>query len=251
MSYNPFSLEGKKILVTGASSGIGRATAVECSRMGASVFATGRDRARLEETISSLDGEGHGSAVADLTVDDQMKALVDALSSWGALDGVVLAAGIANVRPVKMTGSAQMASIFEVNVFSQAELLKTLLGAKALAEGASVVAISSVSSGGEISLGHAAYGSSKAALQTFMKYAALELGPKVRVNTICPGMVDTPLIHKGTFTPEQLEADSLHYPLKRYGRPEDVALGAVYLLSDAASWITGHSLVIDGGISLI
>ena len=99
--------------------------------------------------------------------------------------------------------------------------------------------------------GNVIYGASKAALNSFMKYAAKEYAIRsIRVNSICPGMIDTPMIHRGTFTDEQLQAYMANYPLKRFGNPEDVAFASIYLLSDAASWVTGSSIVIDGGSAI-
>ena len=100
-------------------------------------------------------------------------------------------------------------------------------------------------------VGNGSYGTTKAALNSAMKYFALELAPKkIRVNAVNPGMTNTKLIHRGTISEEQLQADAEKYPLKRYGEPEDIANGIIYLLSDASSWVTGHSLVIDGGLSI-
>jgi len=99
--------------------------------------------------------------------------------------------------------------------------------------------------------GNGIYGASKSALNSIMKFAAKEFASrKIRVNSICPGMVDTPLIHRGTISDEQLLEDQKRYPLGRYGTPEDIAYAAIYLLSDAASWLTGQALVLDGGISI-
>lgn len=128
------------------------------------------------------------------------------------------------------------------------ELLRLLVKKKKLADKSSVVFVSSIAGSGSFNIGNSIYGSSKAALNSMMKFCAVELAKKqIRVNCICPGMIDTPLIHNGSLSEEQLQKDMETYPLKRYGTPNDIANGAIYLLSDASSWITGHTLVIDGG----
>ena len=94
-------------------------------------------------------------------------------------------------------------------------------------------------------------GATKASVVSTMKFCAIEMAPRsVRVNAICPGVVETPLIHRTNRTDEELAKDMSRYPLKRHGQPEDIAHGAVYLLSDASSWVTGHPLVIDGGVTI-
>lgn len=141
--------------------------------------------------------------------------------------------------------------IFEINYFAPVELLRMLLKKKKLANGASVVFVSSIGGIDSITIGNSIYGASKAAFNSAMRFCALELSPKkIRVNSVCPGMVNTKLIKGGAVSEEQHQADMQKYPLKRYGEPEDIANGIIYLLSDAASWVTGHSLVIDGGYTL-
>lgn len=248
MAFNPFTLECRTILVTGASSGIGRTTAIECSQMGANVIITGRDQARLDETFSELEGEGHLAVIADLTQEDQVQGLLEQLP---VVDGVVLCAGQGTVVPFKMADRKKQDPIFEINYFAPVELLRQLLKKKKLANGTSVVFVSSIGGVDSITIGNSIYGASKAALNSAMRFCALELAPKkIRVNSVCPGMVNTRLIKGGAVSEEQHQADMLKYPLKRYGEPEDIANGIIYLLSDASSWVTGHSLVIDGGYTL-
>ena len=250
MEYNPFSLEGKTVLVTGASSGIGQATAIECSLMGARVVATARDDERLRGTLSQLApiSGGHMSLLADLTVQDDVERLV---ASLPPLDGAVLCAGNSTTLPLQFGSREKFDSMFDVNFFAPVELLRLIYKKKVLNKGASVVLIASIGGTRSFMPGNGVYGASKAALNSVMKYAAREFAARrVRVNSICPGMVDTPLIHRGTITEEQLAEDAKRYPLGRYGRPEDIANGAIYLLSEASSWLTGHDLVIDGGFSV-
>lgn len=247
--YNPFSLKGKTILVTGASSGIGEAVAIKCSLMGAGVVVTGRNVERLQAVYDQLDETAFRSqVVADLTVDEDLERLVSALPP---LDGAVLCAGNSTTLPLQFGTREKFDDMFNVNFFAPVELLRLMYKKKVLQKGASVVLIASIGGTHSFMPGNGVYGASKASLNAVMKYAAREYASRrVRVNSICPGMVDTPLIHRGTITEEQLAEDAKRYPLGRYGRPEDIAHGAVYLLSDASSWLTGHDLVIDGGFSI-
>jgi len=247
--YNPFSLKGKTILVTGASSGIGEAVAIKCSLMGAGVVVTGRNVERLQAVYDQLDETAFRSqVVADLTVDEDLERLVSALPP---LDGAVLCAGNSTTLPLQFGTREKFDDMFNVNFFAPVELLRLMYKKKVLQKGASVVLIASIGGTHSFMPGNGVYGASKASLNAVMKYAAREYASRrVRVNSICPGMVDTPLIHRGTITEEQLVEDAKRYPLGRYGRPEDIAHGAVYLLSDASSWLTGHDLVIDGGFSI-
>lgn len=247
--YNPFSLTGKTILITGASSGIGRQIAIDCSKMGAKIIITGRDEQRLNETLSNLIGEGHSAIRADLCDTEQIKCIVSEITE---IDGAVLSAGRGLTRPVQFSTPDKMSDVFNINFFSSAELLRLLYKSKKAKKGASIVIIDSIAGITNISPGTSVYGATKAALNSFSKYCALEYAVRrIRVNCICPGMIDTPLIHRGTLTEEQLQEDASRYPCGRYGKTEDVANGAIYLLSDASSWVTGTSLFIDGGISLI
>ena len=248
--YNPFSLLDKTVLVTGASSGIGRETAIMCSKMGARVIVTARNQERLQETYDQLDSrtEGHIQLLADVTSQADVEQLIASLPS---LDGAVLCAGNSTTLPLQFGSREKFDEMFDVNFFAPVELLRLMYKKKVLQKGASVVLIASIGGTHSFMPGNGVYGASKAALNSVMKYAAREYASrKIRVNSICPGMVDTPLIHRGTITEEQLAEDAKKYPLGRYGRPEDIANGAIYLLSDASSWLTGHDLVIDGGFSI-
>ncbi len=248
--FNPFSLHGKTILVTGASSGIGQETAIACSKMGARVIVTARNPERLKETFDQLDvrTDGHMQLFADLTSQEDVEQLI---ASLPALDGAVLCAGNSTTLPLQFGSREKFDEMFDVNFFAPVELLRLMYKKKVLQKGASVVMIASIGGTHSFMPGNGVYGASKAALNSVMKYAAREYSSrKIRVNSICPGMVDTPLIHRGTITEEQLAEDAKKYPLGRYGCPEDIANGAIYLLSDASSWLTGHDLVIDGGFSI-
>ena len=247
MEYNPFSLDGKTILVTGASSGIGQATAIACAKLGANVVITGRDQGRLQ-TTADLMGTTASQLVADLTDQTDLENLVAALAP---LDGAVLCAGNSTTLPLQFGTREKFDDMFDVNFFAPVELMRLIYKKKILQKGSSVVLLASIGGTHSFMPGNGVYGASKAALNSVMKYAAREYASrKIRVNSICPGMVDTPLIHRGTITEEQLAEDAKRYPLGRYGKPEDIANGAIYLLSDASSWLTGHDLVIDGGFSI-
>lgn len=250
-TFNPYSLEGKTILITGASSGIGKSTAINAAKMGATVVITARDEARLQETFDSLEGQGereHKKIIADLTSEEQLS---DLLSEVPALNGLVLCAGKGLTLPIQFASREKFDDIFNINFFAPVELLRMLYKKKKLQKESSVVLLSSLGGTQIFSGGNGIYGASKSALNTVMKFAAKEFASrKVRVNSICPGMVDTPLIHRGTISDEQLLEDQKRYPLGRYGQPEDIAYAAIYLLSDASSWITGQSMVLDGGVSI-
>lgn len=246
--YNPFSLEGKTILVTGASSGIGQATAIECSKLGATLVVTGRDAERLGMTYGQLSGDGHQQVLAELTDAEQMHSLLEKLP---VIDGLVLCAGKGMTAPFGFCTREKYDDVFNVNFFAPVELLRLLVKKKKVQKGTSVVFVSSIGGNGSYNYGNAIYGATKAALNSTMRFCAKELADKkIRVNSVCPGMVNTKLIQNGAISEEQHKLDMEKYPLKRYGEPNDVAYGIVYLLSDASSWVTGTSLVIDGGFML-
>lgn len=247
-NYNPFALDGKTILITGASSGIGRATAIECSKMGAMCVITGRNESRLQETFNLLEGTGHQCVIADLSVQDDIDRLV---GECPIVNGIVNNAGVGVTKPVTFYKQSDLDFVFQTNTFAPMLINKGFLKKKKVAGGGSIVFTSSVATLGTW-LGNGIYGASKSALTTYMRYCARELGSKkIRVNAVHPGMVETKLIHGGALAEEDLKNDMTQYPLGRYGRPEEIAQAIVYLLSDASAWVTGSSLVIDGGYSLI
>ncbi len=241
---NPFSLSGKYILVTGASSGIGRSVSELCSRMGARVIISGRNPERLQETYDSLQGEKHMQVVADLTDAEQRERLVQEIPE---LDGVVYSAGIWQRKPVRMLTEEDIASVMDTN-FNAVVLLQTgLISSRRIKRKASLVFLSSKAA--EIpAIANSIYSASKGALTSYAKCLSLEMAPRqVRVNCICPAMVWTPLVFGKGLSEEELIEQEGRYPLKRYGRPEDIAALAVYLLSDASSWMTGSCIDITGG----
>ncbi len=245
---NPFSLAGKTILVTGASSGIGRSTAVICSKMGANLIITGRNEERLTETFSMLEEGIHQQYCADLTIPGDMEKLVEFLPK---LDGIVNNAGIAKPLVLQLTDAEDVNEVMQINALVPIHLTRLILQHKKLNKGASLVYISSVNGNNCAYIGSTIYAASKSAITGFMKGVALELAPRaIRANCINPGMIESDLLKSGSIGLEELEKDRLKYPLKRYGKPDEVAYAVVYLLSDATQWITGSSLLIDGGYTL-
>lgn len=238
-----FSLVGKTILVTGASSGIGRAIAVACDEAGASVVLNGRNVARLNETLSQMSGEGHVIITADLTDSKQRQELVERVPE---LDGLVQCAGVMNRVPCKSIGKEDIDSVFAPNVEAPMLLQSELLQERKIKKGASILYMASIAARSAVA-GNALYSASKAALIAYAKCLSLELAPRqIRVNCISPAMVWTDLALVGA-TREELEQDQLKYPLKRYGQPEDIAGLAIYLLSNVSSWMTGSCVEITGG----
>lgn len=245
---NPFTLKGKTILVTGASSGIGKATAIECSRLGAKVVVTGRNEERLNQTLAELEGEGHLAIVADLSSEDGVNVLVDHCPQ---IDGLVNNAGSTIMVPTQFISREKLIQVLEVNTVAPIMLTQQLLKKKKLGKGASVVITDSISGVKIASPGNVLYSTSKSAINGFVKNAALDLASKnIRVNAVCPGMIDTHILDNGSVTAEDVEADIKKYPLRRYGKPEEVAYAIIYFLSDASGFTTGANLVIDGGFTL-
>lgn len=249
MMSNPFSLEGKTILVTGASSGIGKATAIECSKLGARVIALGRNEERLKETMSLMESEECLSYSVDLT---NGEAVTEVIASLPKLDGVVNAAGIASTILFQFATPEKMRNMFETNFFAPVEFTRLLLKKKLVNKGGSIVFFSSVDGPINAHIGNSTYCATKGAIASIARGLAVELASKgIRVNYLMPGQTETPLIHGESITQEQLELDKKNYPLGRYGRPEEVAYGAIYFLSDASSFTTGAGLVIDGGFTIL
>jgi NAD(P)-dependent dehydrogenase (short-subunit alcohol dehydrogenase family) len=247
--YNPFSLAGKSILVTGASSGIGRAIAIECSRIGAAVTLTARNEERLRETLSQMEGENHTIISADLSDEIGRKQIIGELP---IIDGLVNCAGIAKNLPFAFTNSESLMEVINVNFTAPVLMSAELVKKKKLSKNSSIVFISSISGVLCSAVGGSIYSASKGAVNGVIKGMALDLASKgIRVNSVNPGVIETPIFDGGTITKEQLEEDKKRYPLKRHGKPEEVAYAVIYLLSDVSSWVTGSNLVIDGGYTLL
>lgn len=248
MNYNPYSLEGKTILITGASSGIGCATAIECSKLGAICVITGRNTERLQETYNLLEGEGHYQIVADLATEEGIDALV---GQCPEINGLVNNTGISNIKPIGFIKQDDLDFVFAANTFAPIMLTKTLLKKKKILNGASIVYTSSlaaINSG----VANSVYGATKAAVASFARSCAIELSSRmIRSNAVLPGMVKTSMTENLVVSQEDQEKDMNNYLLKRYGRPEEVAWAIIYLLSDASAWVTGTNMILDGGRLLV
>ncbi len=237
-----FSIHEKYILITGASSGIGREIAIRCSQGGSRIIITGRDQSKLEETLSLMSG-AHSLLACDLSVEQNILDLVKQLPE---LDGVVFCAGVIEYNPVRFVNGHKIRNTFAVNFDSQVLLTQQLIKQKKLKSGSSLVYVSSIASLLGVA-GTAMYAASKAALNAFVRVTASELAPqKIRANSICPGIVATPMGEHAQDMSEDLAKD---YPLG-LGQPVDVAAPCIFFLSDASKWITGSELVMDGGLTL-
>lgn len=241
---SPFSLENKTILLTGASSGIGRAAAQLCARMGASIVACGRDAERLQDVLASLQGSGHTSFVGDLTDEAARLAL---LADLPLLDGCVFSAGVAALVPMHMVSQRHLDQIFSINYDAPVLLTKALLAKKKIRPGASLVYVTAIS---ERATPYAtgAYSGAKAALTATARTIGLEQAKQgIRVNCVSPGYVETPML-KGLQAAAM--SDTSHLAPLGAIQADEVAAGIAYLLTPAARWVSRSSLVIDGGLSL-
>ena len=248
LNYNPFSLENKTILVTGASSGIGRATAIKCSELGANVVLTARNEKRLKETLSQLHGENHSYIIADLSAPNAIELLVREVPP---LDGIVNNAGINRILPIQFINSSELMTTLTTNAISPILLTQGLLKKKKIKKGGSIVFVSSIAGHTRSSVGNTMYCASKGTITGFVKCAAKELAQKkIRCNEILPGQVNTSIMSHGTISKEQIELLKERIPMKRLGEPSEIATGIIYFLSEASSYVTGSSLIIDGGLSL-
>jgi NAD(P)-dependent dehydrogenase (short-subunit alcohol dehydrogenase family) len=244
---SPFELNGKTILVTGASSGIGRETAICIAKMGGTLILSGRNKERLSETMAALAGSGHAIIPADLLEEEQIDRLVDEVAQ---LDGIVHSAGIVRPFPIKFIGKRQIDELYNINYTAPVLLNSKLFKRKKINDEASIVFMSSISSQFPHK-GGALYSGAKSALNAYCKVIALEYAAKkIRANYISAAMVKTPLFDEAekAISKEMMDAHGSHYPLG-FGEPEDVAHAVVFLLSSASRWITGTGIVMDGGLT--
>jgi short-subunit dehydrogenase len=241
VSQSPFGLSGKTVLVTGASSGIGRAVALRCAEAGASVVVTGRDADRLSETLQSLPGGGHRALPADLVDPAALRAVAD---GCGPLDGVVHSAGVRGLSPIRMAGEKFVRHVMQINYEVPVLLTQRLLHKNVLRDNSSMIFMSSIAAHiGTVGVG--IYSGSKAALVGTMRCLALEIAKRgMRANCLCPGLVETNLI---TEDPGWFDGQKARYPLG-IGAPDDVAYACLYLLSDASRKVTGIEFNMDGGV---
>jgi NAD(P)-dependent dehydrogenase (short-subunit alcohol dehydrogenase family) len=242
--HNPFNLTGKTILVTGASSGIGRRTCISVANMGGVVIATARNEERLNETLSMLSGDNHKIIKAELIDTKNIETLSNNIDQ---VNGVVHCAGMVKLIPSKFYKKEDLRLFNEINYEAPILLTSALLKKRKIADGSSIIFISSIMSETGV-IGNGLYSGTKGALVAITRVLALELAAKkIRVNCISPALVKTPLIDDLTFQRE-IEANIQKHPLG-IGSPEDVANCCIFLLSDASRWITGTNLIIDGGYS--
>lgn len=243
------SLHAKTFLVTGASSGIGRATAKTLSTCGAKVIIAGRDVNRLDESFLALSGDGHVKAVCAFEDADQVCDWVKSLvEDAGPLDGVFHCAGTELIRPIRMTKQAQLSDIFSSSLFAAFGLARGLSQKNAMNDGGSIVFMSSVA-GSVGQVGMTAYSATKAAIDGMVRSLACELAPrKIRVNSVVAGAIKTSMhdrLTHGSSDDVALKYEKMH--LLGFGEVDDVAQCAIFLLGPGSRWITGTSMVVDGG----
>jgi NAD(P)-dependent dehydrogenase (short-subunit alcohol dehydrogenase family) len=248
MQANSYALTDKQILVTGASSGLGAATACACAEGGAHVILSGRNEEKLQQVMQQLSGTGHQSFPLDLCKAEDLDAFCESLPE---LDGICFSAGITRTIPVKRIKSSDIEDIFKTNLISSIMMVNQLVKLKKLKKNASIVFIASINTS-YADMGNSLYAATKGGMVSFARVLALELASKgIRVNCVSPGFVPgtgmTETLKR--LSEAQLNLERSKYPLG-FGEPSDIANGVVYLLSDAAKWVTGITLTIDGGITL-
>lgn len=253
MEFNPFSLAGKNILITGASSGIGRQCAIDCSKMGARVVLIGRNEERLAETREHMEGDGHMAVTFDLTEFKKMPDFVSTIvSECGPLHGALHCAGISTTLPLKMMSAEKLDEFFRNNVYSAIELTREICKIRNLSkDGASIVFISSIM-GCVGESGKSLYAMTKGALISATRALACEYAKRnIRFNSISPGAILTPINAK---LPHMADPELKHKLEEKHllglGRTDDISNACIYLLSDASRWVTGHNLIVDGGYTV-
>jgi len=250
-SSDPFSLEGKNIIVSGASSGIGRQCAWSCEAKGATVILLGRDRNRLDQTLKGMSNiTKHLVYSLDLCDYSRVEDILrDAVAKVGKIDGVINSAGISTTLPFKLVKDGNLERFFQVNVYAAINLSRLVLKTCYMSEtGGSIIFISSVmAEAGEV--GKSVYCMTKGALLSGSRSLAMEYASrKIRFNCISPGVVATPMSQKSVYSRDDVSYKKIVelHPLG-IGQTTDVAYACIYLLSDASKWVTGSNLVVDGG----
>jgi len=252
LDFNPFTLEGKRILVTGASSGLGYAISVGAAAMGAEIIGIGRDATRLDkllQEIQSISSLAHKVIIADLLLQESIEHLVSQLDH--PVDGVVHSAGISRLSPIRQASIKHIREVNSINVEAPLLLSQSLLFGNKINPSGSIVFLSSIAAHIGVR-GCGIYSGSKAYLIAAMRCLALEVVKrKIRANCISPAIIDTPLLAatiavRGSDSMGTLES---HYPLG-FGTPEDVSNACIYFLSDASKWVTGTTLIMDGGLTI-
>jgi short-subunit dehydrogenase len=246
-----FSLNGKTIIITGASSGIGRQCAILASQLGARVILAARNLEKLEYTKSLMErSDEHFICVMDLMNFEQVENIVSkTVQPLGKINGIIHAAGISTTLPLRNCTHTKMDDYFNTNVYGSVNLSRLLTKPVFLTEnGSSIVFITSVMGVvGEV--GKTIYSLTKGALIAGTKSMALELAPKkIRVNCVSPGVVITPMSNNAVYSQDEtsLEKIKSNHPLG-FGNPNDVAYACLFLMSDASRWITGSNMIVDGG----
>lgn len=253
MSFNPFDLTGKVIVVTGASSGIGRQCAIDCSRAGGRIVLIGRNEMRLKETESLMEGSGHIIICEDINnIDSVSDKILDCVKETGSIDGFIHSAGIEKTMLLRNLKPSDYIEVFNTNFVSGISILKTISKKPNHKIGCKVVFISSIT-GVIARVGTLAYTASKGAILSATRELAVELASKgINVNCVSPGTILTPMMKK--VLAEMTEEERLKrldgFPLG-IGTPEDISSTCIFLLSDAARWITGQNIVVDGGYTII
>lgn len=248
--FNPFSLQGKRILISGATSGLGHATALHCAKLGAEVIGIGRDPERLANSLASLQaisGLPHRMLTADLTSAEDRNQIIAALDA--PVHGVLHGAGISRLSPIRMITEAHLREVQAINVEAPTLLTQALLKKNMVAPDGSIVFIASIAAHIGVA-GVAAYSGTKAALIAITRCLAMEVVKRrIRANCLSPALVETPMLTATAEITGGIEEERKNYPLG-FGKPEDVANAAVFLLSDASRWITGTTIVMDGGLTI-
>lgn len=246
--FNPFSIEGKTIMLTGASSGIGRQCAIDCAKMGAKVIAIGRNKERLECVRAEMGGQGICYSYDLEDIEGIKSFLTSVVKDNGKLDGFIHAAGIEVTSPVKLTGPNDYERLYRINCLSAFEFIKYFSDFRVFNKDGSVVMISSIS-GIIARKGLSAYAASKGAMMSAAKVMAVELSSRnIRVNTVSPGTILTPMMQSAldAMKPEEREKRVAGFPLG-LGQTTDISYACIYLMSDASRWVTGQNIIIDGG----
>lgn len=252
MNYNPFEIRNKVILITGATSGIGKSCAIECSKMGAKLILIGRNKEKLKNLENELEGKENVFISQDLTEYSEIESVINiAVEQLGKINGFIHSAGMEQTKPLQFLKPEDYEKVFGINVFAGFELARIISKKKNIAEsGSSFVFISSIM-GVLGQPGIIAYSASKGALISGIKSMALELLPKkIRVNCVLPAVLETEMtINFLKNIPEESRNEIYRMHPMGIGKPEDVANASIFLISNASKWITGISLVVDGGYS--
>ena len=247
---NPFSLERKKILVTGAGSGIGRSVCVEASKLGAVVILVDINNESIAKTLEMMTGDNHQCRTCDLSAPVQIENLVSTLDC--SLDGIVNCAGIGLTLPFKFSSKEKLDRMMSINFYAPILLSQTIIKKKKISSNASIVYLASIDGTVTGHIGNSIYSATKGAILGSARSQALELASLgIRVNCVSPARVNTPLLKRDNISEEQVKANMQLYPMKRYAEPEEIAYYIIYLLSDASTYTTGSNLVIDGGFTII